>query len=200
MRLSSSLVEAVRLAERGQYPVGIGRCQGSWVRGFVVQVDERWMVVQTLNPGVYVQGYDVLRVADVTEVEAHPKGGFIERAVAGLGGRPPVEFSLPQGAGTREVLVAAAAQAKFICVYLEALWDSPLLIGHLGRLGSRKFEMDLINSRGVWDDVVSRWWYGDVTRVSFGCRYEAALERFGDERPSSARVDGGETALGPGLS
>lgn len=82
------------------------------------------------------------------------------------------------------MLLAAAGRSNLISVYLEAMDDPLRLIGHLGRIGAKKFELDLINPRGVWTRKPSRWRYDDVTSVSFGGRYEDALERFGDVRPA----------------
>lgn len=181
-----AIVKALRRAERKQYPVEIDRGEESWanwVNGYVVGVGEQWVVLQSLREAVHIDGYNLIRTADINGVEADREAGYVERAVAGLGGRPEVDFRLPGTAGIKDVLQAAADHANLICVYLEAEDDSPRLIGHLGRLGPRKFEMQLINPRGVWTDEPSRWRYKDVTSVSFGGRYEAALERFGERDP-----------------
>ena len=184
-RSDGSLVEALREAERGQYPVEIERGDDwwqNWVHGFVVGVGECWVVLHKLADTVYCDGYELLRIADITGVEADQEGGYIQRAVAGLGGRPEVDFHLPDDAGTKDVLQAAAAHSSLIGVFLEAEDDAPVLFGHLGRLGARKFELQLINPRGVWTPGSTRWWYKDVTSVSVGGRYADALKRFGDER------------------
>lgn len=131
---------------------------------------------------VYIDGYEIVRIDDVTDVEDDRESGYIERAVAGLG-RPKVDFHLPDDAATQDVLRSAADHSTLVCVFLEVEDDSPLLIGHLNHLGDMKFEIQLIGPRGVWELEPSRWWYKDVTRVTFGGRYSAALERFGAERP-----------------
>lgn len=185
-RPDRSVVAALRQAAREQYPVEIERGQDwwkNWVCGFVVGVGERWVVLQVLANSVYLDGYDILRIADITGVEADQEGGYIERAVAGLGGRPAVDFNLPDHADTKDVLRAAADRSDLIGVFLEAEDDSPGLLGHLGRLGAKKFELQLINPRGVWTPEPSRWRYKDVTSVSVGGRYADALHRFGEERP-----------------
>jgi hypothetical protein len=171
-----------------QYPVEIARGRGgweNWIYGFVASVGDRWVVLQALWQTAYIEGYEVIRLADVTDVANDHEGGYIERAVAGLGGRPEVDFRLPADAGTKDVLRAAAARGNHFSVDFEAEEDSPRVVGLLDRLGDRKFHIRMINARGVWTTGTSSWWYRDVTSVSFGSRYEAALERFGEERPSS---------------
>ena len=180
-----AIIDALTIAARTQHPVRVERDQDWWaddVLGFVVSVGEHWVVLQSLVEAVYVDGIDIVRIEDVTSVEEDCEGGFVERAVASLG-RPKVDFNLPEDADTKNLLRAAADHSSLICVYLEAEDDNPLLIGHLERLGERKFDIELINPRGAWDVETSRWAYKDVTRVTFGGRYEAALERFGEGRP-----------------
>ena len=180
-----AIIDALTIAARTQHPVRVERDLDWWaddVLGFVVSVGEQWVVLLRLMDSVYVDGIEVVRIEDVTSVEEDCEGGFVERAVASLG-RPKVDFNLPEDADTRDVLRAAADHSSLICVYLEAEDDYPLLIGHLEGLGERKFDIQLINPRGVWDVETSRWAYKDVTRVTFGGRYEDALERFGEGRP-----------------
>lgn len=184
-KLRSEILEDLRTAARMQYPVRVERDQKWWaddVLGFVVSVGDRWVVLQSLVEAVYFDGYDIIRIADITSVDDDREGGYIERAIAALG-RPQVGFRLPDPDSTKSVLRAAADHTKFICVFLEAQPDYPLVIGHLERLGGRRAEIQIINPRGVWATKTFRCRYKDITRVEFGDRYSIALERFGDERP-----------------
>jgi hypothetical protein len=186
-RSRGAIVDDLHKAARTHYPVEIDRGQEgweNWVNGFVASVGERWVVLQSLAETVYPDGYHLLRLADITNVVEDREGGYIERAVAALGGRPKVDFHLPADAVTKDVLREAAAHSKVISVFLEAEPDSPRLVGRLDRLGDKKFHMQLINPRGAWTPGTSGWWYRDVTSVSFGSRYETALERFGEECPA----------------
>ncbi|MFT4218745.1 MAG: hypothetical protein QM619_16400 [Micropruina sp.] len=158
-RSHRSVFESLRKATQEQYPVEIDRGEehwANWVNGYVVCVREHWVLLQSLAENVYVDGYTVLRVADITGIRVDREGGYIERAVAGLGGRPEVDFHLPDQAETKDVLRAAADHSSLISVYFEAEEDSPRLVGHLGRLGAKKCEMQLINPRGVWTAGTSR--------------------------------------------
>ncbi|KAF0835220.1 hypothetical protein C8E84_3097 [Ornithinibacter aureus] len=188
-RTSTVITDRLEEALRSQFPVRICRDQ-SWapddVPGFVVSLSDGWVAVQRLVDAVYVDGYDVVRIQDVTEVEADGEGGYIERAVAGLGRREP-RFHLPVGAAADAVLRAAAEHAALVCVHLEAAEDYPLLVGRVVRFGTRKFDLQLIGPRGVWETDAARLWYRDVTRVGLGDRYSSALARFGDRAPVPGR-------------
>lgn len=180
------LDEQLQRAAADQYPVRIARDHKWWasdVRGFVVSVGERWVVIQKLEDAVYFAGYEVLRRRDLTEVEDNRENGYIERAVRVLG-RPPVDFGLPDSATTIDVLRAAAKHSTLVNVYVEKIDEDALLIGHLAQHRNKKFDMQLIGPTGVWTTGTSSWRYKDVTRVTVGGRYDAALERFGDSRPA----------------
>lgn len=182
---SGGIIEDLTNAAHSQRPVRVRRDHDWWADdlcGFVVGVGEHWLVIQRLIDAVYIDGYDVVRIKDVTAVEDDREGGYIERGVAALG-RPEVDLRLPVGAETSEVLRATADHAALVGVHLEREADYPLLFGHIVRLGEKKFDMQLINPRGIWTVDPTRWRYKDVTRVTSGDRYAAGLAEFGEQRP-----------------
>lgn len=178
------IVAQLRDAQAGQYPVRIERgheLTPNAFYGFVVGVSKQWVAVQALSNGVYIDGYDLVRFKDVVSVDDQRENGYKERALAILG-RPAVDYALPPEPTTAEVLRSAMQHSPMIMVMLGLLSDSPTLVGEITELGARTFSMRLINPAGVWFDP-TRWWYKDVTRVSFADRYTNALHRFGDPAP-----------------
>lgn len=173
-------------ALRAQVPVRLEREQAWWaddVCGFVASMSTRWVAVQRLMDSVYVDGYEVVRIEDVTGVDDDREGGYIERSLAALG-RPAPDFHLPKDAGAAGVLRAARQHSPLVCVHLEMADDDSLLVGRLARVGARKFDLQLVGPRGVWEVDSARIWNRDVTRVGFGDRYSVALERFGEQPPA----------------
>ena len=169
-----------------QVPVRLEREHAWWaddVCGFVASMSTRWVAVQRLMDSVYVDGYEVVRIEDVTGVDDDREGGYIERSLAALG-RPALDFQLPEDAGAEGVLRAAGQHSPLVRVHLEMADDYPLLVGRLARLGARKFDMQLVGPRGVWEVDSARIGYRDVTRVGFGDRYSVALERFSEPPPA----------------
>ncbi|PRY56654.1 hypothetical protein BCF74_11849 [Knoellia remsis] len=150
--------------------------------GYVVALSARWVVLQSLEAAVYIDGYDVIRVDDITEVWEDGAAGYIERAVAALG-RPAPDVALSQTAGTADVLQVARDAADLMCVHFEKDDDAPMLVGHLVRLDETTFDLQLIDPGGVWEVDVAQIACTEVTRVEFGDRYSVALTRFGDRRP-----------------
>lgn len=173
-------------ALRAQVPVRVARDQDWWaadVNGFVVSMSTQWVAVQRLVDAVYVDGYEVVRVADVTDVDDDREDGYIQRALAALG-RPARDFLLPEDAQVEDVLRAAGHHSPLVCVHLEMADDSPLLVGRLVRFGTKTFDMQLVGPRGVWEVDSARITYRDVTRVQFGDRYSRALDTFGEQPPT----------------
>lgn len=117
---------------------------------------------------------------------------YIDRAMRELG-RPVVDYSLPADPATRDILRSAADHSLLTCIHLEMDVNDPMIVGRIVGLGVRKYDLQFINTNGVWELEPDRWWYGEVTRVEFGDRYSSALERFGDPLPpvDSERARGG---------
>ncbi|VXC04150.1 hypothetical protein [Aeromicrobium sp. 9AM] len=180
------VVERLQTAQRKQFPVRVRRRKlvDHPMYGYIVGVAKRWVVVQELQDAVYVDGYHVLRIKDITSVKNDRDAEYVERAVSQLG-RPTPGFTIPHDARTRDVLEAAARHAPLIGVHGEQYEGEPLLIGKLGRLGKKKLDLLFIDPRGRWEDSPRRWRYAEVTRVEIESRYISALERFGDPVPPS---------------
>jgi hypothetical protein len=167
-----------------QHPVRIRRAglDDAPLYGFVVQVTDRWVVLQSLENAVYIEGLRLVRLRDITAVHPDQGRAYIERAVTALG-RPDPDLMLADGARTPDVLGSAAAQAPLIGVHCEYRPDQPLLVGRLGDLGAKRFELHFIDAHGIWAEEPDRWRYPDVSMVELGSRYLTALERFGDVAP-----------------
>lgn len=181
-----AIADQLRDAAGAQRPVRVERDHKWWaadVYGLVASVTSRWVVIQALQDAVYLDGYEVVRIKDITGVEDNSESGYIERAVVGLG-HPEADFQLPEGASTGDVLRAAANHSAVVSVFIEKKDDRARLIGDIHRLGEKEFDIQLIGPKGVWEVEPIRERYKDVTRVSFGDRYSAALERFGETRPA----------------
>jgi len=184
------IVDQLREAARYQYPVRIDRGRGAWglesVYGFVVSVSRRWVAVQSFVDSVHFDGYEVVRIGDVIGVADKRTNGYVERVI-GVLGRPEVDFSLPADATTREVLGSATEHSSLVRIHFEMELDDPMFVGSIVQLGARKYEIQRIDTSGVWESEPTRWWYGEVTRIGFGDRYSATLQRFGDKRPTQTR-------------
>ncbi|WP_155992793.1 hypothetical protein [Nocardioides sp. URHA0020] len=193
----AAVAGALAQALESQRPVRIVREDDWWaedVRGLVVGLSGDWVVLQRLMDTVYIDGYEILRFRDVTEVDADDDdmAVYTERAIVGLG-RPEVDFHLPPSASTPAILRAVADSAELVVIHTESIDEDALVIGHLCGIGTEDFDIQLVNAEGQWSLEPGRWRFEDVTRIAFDDRYSTALARFGDTRPTvipGSAVDG----------
>ncbi len=156
---------------------------GGWVTGYVASVGRRWVVLQQVVDGIFFDGFDVFRLADVIGVEVMAEEGYVQRGVRGSGGRPAATFTIAEGSGDRQVVEAAGNFAPVFSVFLERSEGTPRLVGSLGETFETSFEFRLIGPDGVWAPQPYVCPYAEVTSISCGGRYESALRHFGDPQP-----------------
>lgn len=79
------VTEHLREAALGRYPVTLHRRWALGRRhGHVLGLSGEWVALHSLANGVYVDGYELVRVRDVVEVYQHGRE-YVERTVAELG-------------------------------------------------------------------------------------------------------------------
>jgi hypothetical protein len=172
------------------------------VEGFVVGVGTKWALMANLNPGVFLDGYCAVRVADIGQLTRPKRGSFVRCALELHGEWPPVAppRDLPLG---NTVGLVAAAGALFDLVTLHVEREDPEVCfvgkpveGVKGRV--RILEVD---PRAKWQAKPSQWAPGRVTRVEFGGRYELALADVARrELPDESTVPSNVRLPPPGLS
>lgn len=180
-----AITTLLQAALDGQTPVIIERNHDWWaadVRGFVVGLTKRWVVVQALSDAIYADGVQMIRRKHVTDVIDNSERGYIARAAAALG-RSEVGLSVPADARTPDVLRVASAHSPLVGVFIEKKDEDARLIGHITAYGDKTFDMQLIGPKGEWTTTSSRHKYKHVTRIEVGDRYSGGLSRFGDPRP-----------------
>ncbi len=175
-----------------QRPVNIIRSRigkrAERLSGLVASFGTGWFAVAALSQAVYLNGWEILRVADVSSVVPESKSAtaYIERALAGLGAAPDVPDVLrfpTSGASERDVLLDVLAAHPLVGVHEEGKHPDAVRIGaFIGRRGA-KIGLRQIGSSGKWDDEVTAIKLSKITRVTIGGRYQDALARFGESAP-----------------
>jgi hypothetical protein len=183
------IVGRLRRAQRDQRLVRIERrgLFGHSLDGYVLQVTDRWVVIEELEDAVYFDGFGAVRVKDITSVKWNRDAAYVERALAVIG-RPARSLAIPEDAKTRDVIEAAASSAPLIGVHSEQHESEPMWIGRLEGTRKKRFGLLFINPDGTWDSEPDEYRYKDITRVEVGSRYLEALERFGDAPPPPSDV------------
>ena len=156
------------------------------IDGFVVDVGEHWVVVAATSQVVYLDGWEVLRIRDISEVVVAGKRArrYSDRALAALGTPPskPTGLRVSLG-GWREVLCSVLESAPLVAVHSEKKHPGSLWVGHVLGYRGKKFGLQPIDSNGVWEEDDRSFTLAEISRVTIGGRYNDALQRFGDPRP-----------------
>lgn len=181
------ILRRLEAAHRKRTPVTIHRkdVDLELTHGFVLARSADWVVLHELEDTVYLDGFVVLRLDQVSKVTRGKDTPYVRRAVDGLG-LSVHEFECAPDAGVRDLILLAAQRVELIGIRMEEWEGEPLFIGKVRRVGRKKLDLQFIGSDGMWVDDVDAWKLKDVTRIEFGSRYIRALERFGDPMPTPA--------------
>jgi len=187
--MGKSIVEALRSAQADVAPVDVVRAglrRSETISGYIVGVGNDWVIVAATAQVVYLDGWEVLRIRDITKVDTAGKKArrYIDGAIVALGTPPSRPASLTVSDGSpKNVLCGVLESAEIVAVHSEKKYPGAVWIGHfLGHRG-KKFGLRCIDSTGIWEHDERVFALAEISRVTIGGRYNDALERFGDRRP-----------------
>ena len=145
------------------------------LEGKVVSFSDSIVCVAVLDDRVRFNGFDIFYREQITDIESPaPHAGFYDAALRlrdeAIPQAPPLDLS-----SMRSVLESATEVAPLLVIHREADEPEVCEIGQVTSLGDESFEMREIDPDAEWDDDRSEFPYEDVTRVSYGGEYEAAL-------------------------
>ncbi|GAC1361691.1 MAG: hypothetical protein NVSMB32_01000 [Actinomycetota bacterium] len=154
------------------------------LEGFVVGLGERWLLLQVLNPAMFLEGFAALRLRDVARIEARGPESVAVRALQLHGEVPSTAIPPLDLDSTAALLATAAALSPLVTIFVEDDYPDACFIGKVVRIGKKRVRLQEI-------DPEARWWRGrkwrlaDISQVQIGGRYESALyEVGGDPTPS----------------
>ncbi len=179
-----SLVEEVNVAKAQRKPIRIERdeIEDGHETGFVVGVNSAVILLQIVTDEIHLNGYQAIRTADVTEVEApDPHAAFIEQALE-LRGEildldPGIDItSIPS--------IVSSAGSKFPLITIHRELADPDVC-HIGKLVSHDagtVSLLEVSPDAEWDDEPTSYSVFEITRVDFGGSYEEALAAVANAR------------------
>jgi len=166
--------------------------------GFVVDVSRKLVLLNQVSNRVHLDGFEVLRLADVTRVVTEwPSRRFVERALELKGQTPKTPAGPIDLAGMREAVVSANAAYRLIVIDREEDWGGETAVGRIREEARGGFQLHWITpgARWRWDGTPYQW--KEITRLEFGNEYEETLAMVADadgSRPAEHPGDG----IGPG--
>jgi hypothetical protein len=158
------------------------------LRGYVVGVGRDWLVLLTLD-GVHFDGWNALRLTDISRVHAHDRADddFVARAEHVRGPFPEAPEELIEGVdgGQREALHFFLSAAPLVGLRLEKDHPDEWNIGRYEGASPKWVAMREIDPQGRWHADDSAFKRRRISRVTVGGRYLDALIEFGDEPPET---------------
>jgi hypothetical protein len=154
------------------------------VDGFVLKIGAEWLLLQNLDPGMFLDGHVSLRVRDIRRVKPLPSGSFAARALQHYGDRPRMPGRVDLSS-TRTLIESSSRRFPLVTIHVERRDPSVCYIGVPVDVNSRTLRLREITPDADWENEPRSYRLADVTRVDIGGRYERALLAVGG-RPTKA--------------
>lgn len=150
------------------------------LEGFVVALADEWAAIQLVYD-VGLNGWSIVRLDTVREVERQATDAFLPRALALFGEAPePIDVDL---SSCRSIIRSLATTFPLLSVFTESIDPSVCAIGRPLRTGNQRLRLLDIGPDAEWHDEPRSLRYDDITRIDVGGRYETALHALGGYPP-----------------
>ena len=176
MKKRNAVEDVLRRAVDGQSHVVIKRDikKADQIRGYVLAIGQTWMLMAKTRDGGYLDGFTVLRVADVTKVREDPS--FEARFLRHMDQWPPAGPSVPIDlSGPQTIIASAAALHTLVTLYTEQKWPDECYIGAPVDWDKNRVWLLEVDGQAHWERDMSPYRLKEVTRIEFGGDYEKAL-------------------------
>jgi hypothetical protein len=149
------------------------------VVGYVLGVGPEFFLLALVGDDIRFNGFEALRVRDVTEVEApHPYAAFVEKALELKGERKPAAPDIDL-ASTAALIESAGKAFPIITVSREFADPEVCQVGMPVQVQGGSVSLMEIGPDAVWYDDVEWYPLDEITRLDFGGGYEEALRLVG---------------------
>lgn len=145
------------------------------IRGIVVGVSERLLVINKLSDTITLDGFEVLRIRDLGSVTADfPKKDFYARALRLKEIRPqplpPIDITdIPAAVGS------ISKSFPLLVLSRERVDPEVVWIGRVTDMRKTGFHAQLIDPCAELEDVQEFYRFDSITRIEFGGGYETTL-------------------------
>jgi hypothetical protein len=146
-----------------------------WVTGYVVDLGQRILLVALVSAEIHFNGFECFRIADIRNLRIpDPHSDFVTQALRLRGERIPKKPRIDLGSFS-ELLISAARVFPLITIHREKANPDVCHIGRVVDVANGRLELLEIDPDAHWDDEPTSYRLSEITRVSFGGDYEAAL-------------------------
>jgi len=149
--------------------------EDGWITGFVSGYSEQLALVTVVSEFVTYNGFETVRIKDVTEIELpHPNADFLDEALALRAAKPPV---IPTGIDLSSFssLLDSLDVLSLITLHTETTDFEGCYIGVVHSVDQDFLSIFEITPDATYDSEPSSFSLDDITRIDFGGAYEEAL-------------------------
>jgi hypothetical protein len=129
---------------------------------------------------IWFDGFECFRVGDVRDLRPDPHRAFVESALQIRGeqipAKPPISV-----ASIEELLLSASQEFPLVVVHCEEVDPDVCWIGRILSVKRGRLSLLGISPEAEWHEKPEIYRLDQVTRVSFGGDYEAALHLVGGD-------------------
>ncbi|WP_340115238.1 hypothetical protein [Pelagibius sp. 7325] len=137
-------------------------------------------MLQRLSDRIDLDGYEVLRVEDVTSIDVEfDRAAFYKKALQAKAIKPsfPSEVVLTD---MRNLLSSVNDKFSLVVIEREERVPDECEIGRIKLLTDEKYALKWLSPEARWEDDLRTYETKDVTRVTFGGEYENTLALVAD--------------------
>ncbi|AKU93891.1 hypothetical protein AKJ09_00555 [Labilithrix luteola] len=145
---------------------------------FVVGVGSEWVLVQPVRDRIDLDGYEALRLKDITKVEDSPRATFLG-AVLKLRKQKPKAVKKVALDTVDGLLLSASRGWQLVAVHREKVDPDVCEVGRVREANAKTYVLHPVDLEGVFERELETFPSRDVTRVDFGNGYEEALAMAG---------------------
>jgi hypothetical protein len=177
----------LREAQEQRIPMRFAReqVQPGWIHGYVIGLSRDFCLIAEVGDAMRFDGYVVLLIADLSQVEEDPSREFVEKALA-LRNEPltiPADFPLDNWA-----VIAEAAMRIAPLLSVNVVEDADGEVSYIGQLVG--FESDALLLREVdpsahWHADAGDYGFDEIASIGFGTGYLEALWMVAGTPPGS---------------
>lgn len=155
--------------------------------GFVLDISEEWLLLHSVDAN-YLQsdGYEAIRLCDITEVEKDVS--WIAQALTKLGLQPVLQpdvllLDLPG------LLSSVNAHYPVLGIEREKTVPGVLDIGRIEKIRKKSVTLRELGWQATWYSSEARYLFSEITSVSFGTAYMNLLLEFARAQEAEAATD-----------
>lgn len=151
------------------------RIQPGWIHGYIVGLSRDFCLIAEVGDAMRFDGYVVLAIADLTQIEEDPSREFVEKALAVRN----EQLSIPQDFPLEDWAAIAQAAMRFApLVSINVVEDDAGEVSYIGQLVGTESDALLlreVDPNAHWYTDTGDYGFDEIASIGFGTGYLEAL-------------------------